>query len=108
VEHLNSLSLEAQTLYLRDMALIGRAVEEVTGCKRIMYGIFGGLHPVLHSHIMPRYGWEGEGFKRDVGHAYLHRFEPEYLFSPERHGGLQQRLRVRLLELMVAANVLPE
>ena len=39
VEHLNSLGLEQQTTYLRDMALIGRVVEEVTRCKRVMYGI---------------------------------------------------------------------
>ncbi len=46
VEHLNSLGLEQQVIYLRDMALIGRAVDEVTQCKRVMYGIFGGLDPV--------------------------------------------------------------
>lgn len=74
VEHLNSLRLEAQTVYLQDMVLIGRAVEEATRCKRVMYGIFGGLYPVLHIHIQPRYAWEGEDFGCDVGHAYSHRF----------------------------------
>lgn len=59
VEHLNSLSLGAQTLYLCGMALLGLAVEEVTGRERVVHGIFGGLHQVPHSHIMPRYGWEG-------------------------------------------------
>ena len=107
VEHLNSLTLEAQTTYLRDMALIGRAAQDITRCKRVMYGIFGGLYPVLHSHIMPRYEWEGEDFKRDIGHAYPHRFEPEHLFSPEKHGDLQKRLRDRLLELMAEAGAMP-
>ena len=107
VEHLNSLELEAQTVYLRDMALIGRALEDVTQCRRVMYGIYGGLYPVLHTHIMPRYEWEGEDFKRDVGHAYPHRFEPEYLFSPQKHGDLQKRLRGRLFELMLEADAMP-
>ena len=105
VPHLNSLDLEAQTAYLRDMALIGRAVEEITQCKRVMYGIYGGLDPVLHSHITPRYDWEGENFKRDVGHVYPNRYDPEFQFSLERHGELRSNLEVRLLELLHQANL---
>ena len=108
IAHLHDLPLEKQVEFLRDMALVGRAVGDVTNCKRVMYGIFGGLMPIHHAHILPRYEWEGEDFKRDVAHAYPHRFEEQYLFSPEKHGDLRDQIKHRLLELMHEADAMSE
>jgi diadenosine tetraphosphate (Ap4A) HIT family hydrolase len=55
VESLNSLASQQRELYLRDMALIGDAILEVTNAYRINYATLGNFEPVLHSHIVPRY-----------------------------------------------------
>ena len=45
VPSLNDLPLEAQMVFLRDMALLGRAVQDVTGCARVNYSVYGNTDP---------------------------------------------------------------
>lgn len=40
---------------MRDMALVGDAIMEVTGAYRINYAVMGNSDPYLHAHIVPRY-----------------------------------------------------
>jgi len=58
VESLNTLDEAQRNIFLRDMALAGDALLEVTGCDRVNYEIWGNSEPALHAHIMPRYGNE--------------------------------------------------
>ena len=58
VGQLNDLSVDKQAEFLADMAALGGAVREATGCRRINYGIYGNVDPFLHVHVVPRYKWE--------------------------------------------------
>jgi diadenosine tetraphosphate (Ap4A) HIT family hydrolase len=55
VPGLNELAAGDRAAFLRDMALIGDALLEVTGAWRVNYEILGNTDPVLHAHIIPRY-----------------------------------------------------
>lgn len=60
VADLNALDAAGRTAFLSDMALVGDALLEVTGCARVNYEIWGNSEPALHAHIMPRYASEPE------------------------------------------------
>lgn len=60
VPHLNALIGESRATFLRDMALAGDAILEVTGALRINYEMLGNLEPALHAHIIPRAADEPE------------------------------------------------
>jgi diadenosine tetraphosphate (Ap4A) HIT family hydrolase len=103
VPSLNDLPLEAQTVFLRDMALLGRAIEDLTGCARVNYGIYGNTDPYLHAHVFARYAWEEpERARVPVWKSY--QLEELYadgvMFSLEKHGELRSKLEARLLELL--------
>jgi diadenosine tetraphosphate (Ap4A) HIT family hydrolase len=63
VESLGALEPGARATYLRDYALLGDAVQAVTGAKRINYSILGNVLPILHGHIFPRYDSEEAGLR---------------------------------------------
>ena len=103
VPSLNDLPLEAQMVFLRDMALLGRAIEDVTGCARVNYGIYGNTDPYLHAHVFARYAWEEpERARVPVWKAYSldELYAEEFQFSLEKHGEPRAKLEVRLLELL--------
>ena len=60
---LGELDAEARAIYLRDYALLGDAVQAVTGAARINYSILGNVLPILHGHIFPRYESEEPEFR---------------------------------------------
>ena len=103
VPSLNDLALEAQMLFLRDMALLGRAIQDVTDCARVNYGIYGNSDPYLHAHVFARYAWEDpERARVPVWKSYP-LDEPsaeEFQFTLEKHTDLRSKLEVRLLELL--------
>ena len=103
VPSLNDLALEAQMLFLRDMALLGRAIQDVTDCARVNYGIYGNSDPYLHAHVFARYAWEDpERARVPVWKSYSPD-EPsaeEFQFTLEKHTDLRSKLEVRLLELL--------
>ena len=51
VSCLNDLSLETQLQFMRDVVLLGRAIQDVTGCARVNYGIYGNTDPFLPAHV---------------------------------------------------------
>ena len=55
VPDLNDLDGAARIQFLKDMAIIGDALLEVTEAYRINYEILGNTEPTLHAHIFPRY-----------------------------------------------------
>jgi diadenosine tetraphosphate (Ap4A) HIT family hydrolase len=106
VPSLNDLPLEVQMVFLRDMALLGRAVQDVTDCARVNYGIYGNTDPYLHVHVFARYAWEDpERARVPVWKSYpLDELNAaEHQFSLEKHGELRRKLEVRLLELLLEA-----
>jgi diadenosine tetraphosphate (Ap4A) HIT family hydrolase len=103
VPSLNDLPLEAQMVFLRDMALLGRAVQDVTDCARVNYSVYGNTDPYLHAHVFARYAWEEpERVRVPVWMRYPldELYANEVMFSLERHGELRNNLEVRLLELL--------
>ena len=56
--HLNDLPPAARAAFLADVALLGDAVTEATGCERLNYLMLCNHVPVLHAHIVPRFADE--------------------------------------------------
>ena len=90
VSDLNSLSLKERSTYLQDMTIVGDALLEVTGAVRINYEILGNTEPVLHTHIIPRYGDEPDEFRSRPVWFYDWNSAPK--FDSERDKDLIQKL----------------
>ncbi|WP_274434221.1 HIT family protein [Alicyclobacillus sp. ALC3] len=60
VNSLEDLSLQGRTNFLRDMSLLGEAVQFVCSPRRLNYSIYGNSDEFLHAHVFPRYDWEPE------------------------------------------------
>lgn len=61
VNHLSDLPLHERVRFLRDMSLLGEAIERACqpdGLHRLNYEILGNTDAYLHAHIFPRYRWE--------------------------------------------------
>lgn len=63
VTNLNALDADRRVVFLEDMAFLGDAIMQVTGCTRINYEILGNLVPELHAHVIPRYSDEPESLR---------------------------------------------
>ena len=101
VASLNDLPLEGQMVFLRDMALLGRAVQDATGCARVNYSVYGNTDPFLHAHVFARYVTEdAEKAKMPVWMSYTQSERDAVLFTLKHHGALQLELSGRLLELL--------
>lgn len=87
---LNEMEPSARALFLRDMALIGDALLEVTGAYRINYDILGNSEPALHAHILPRYTTEPEALRR--GPAWFYDWKTARKFDPQQDGPLMEAL----------------
>jgi diadenosine tetraphosphate (Ap4A) HIT family hydrolase len=102
VPDLHSLTLPERVTFLRDMSLLGEAVQRVCQPQRINYEIFGNTDPFLHAHVLPRYAWEpAEYLARPVSRYPRDRWlASEHRFSTAAHGELQARIAVALQELV--------
>ncbi len=79
---LNTLSPEGRMTFLRDMAIVGDALLELTGAVRMNYDILGNGEPALHAHIFPRYEDEPDELRR--GPAFFYDWEKAPKFDLER------------------------
>ena len=70
VTDLNTLTGDARSQFLGDMAALGDAVLAVTGAERINYEILGNVEPALHAHIIPRHATEEPELRRTA--VWLH------------------------------------
>lgn len=52
--HLNDLPPRARAAFLTDLALLGDAVIDATGCERLNYLMLCNQVPELHGHVIPR------------------------------------------------------
>lgn len=105
VNHLSDLRLPDRTTFLRDMSLVGEAIEQVCaldGLRRMNYEILGNTDEYLHAHLFPRYGWEP---KERIGQpVFLYPREswtsPDYHYDDARHGSLRSAIRDALERLL--------
>ena len=96
VESLNSLAQEEREQYLRDMAVIGDALLEVTNAYRINYATLGNTEPILHTHIVPRYLDEPEEFRANGPWSYPLEYQASIIFDLERDRELMERIRTAI------------
>jgi len=94
VPSLNDLSGDSRAAFLRDMALLGDAILEVTGAQRMNYEILGNSEPALHAHIFPRYDSEPPELRTMPAWFYDWAAAPPY--SEARHGALRDRIKAGL------------
>jgi diadenosine tetraphosphate (Ap4A) HIT family hydrolase len=101
VRSLNDLGAVPRLLFLREMSVIGDAILEVMKPLRINYEILGNTDAFLHAHIIPRYSWEEESYRKMPVWMYPKevRLNPEHEFSEEKHGELKKKLTAKLKEL---------
>ncbi len=92
VPSLNDLNLAERVKFLADMAVVGDALQEVTGAFRINYAILGNSDPYLHAHIIPRYLTEPDELRKTLPWNYPQSEQASRLFDAERDQGLMQRL----------------
>ena len=91
--------------FLRDMSLLGEAVQIVCSPWRLNYSIYGNLDEFLHAHVFPRYAWEPEERKSYPVWKYPREMwvMPAVQYCDEKHLSLRQRITEKLTDLMEAA-----
>lgn len=102
IEHLTDMPLDRRVEFLRDMSLLGDAVQRSCRPSRINYEIAGNVDPFVHAHVIPRYAWEPEEYRSRPAAFY----PPERwnalddLFNPKRHALLMSSLTEQLGALL--------
>ncbi len=100
VDQLTDLPPERQTLFLEDMAVLGRAVGTVcrrrdAAFRRINLEIQGNTDAFLHAHVTPRYTWEPADI---VGWpAALHHWTEHVDYDADALGSQHEDLRDELV-----------
>lgn len=105
VNSLEDLSLEGKANFLRDMSLLGEAVQFVCSPWRLNYSIYGNSDEFLHAHVFPRYDWEPGERKPYPVWKYPREMwvMPAVQYCDERHLSLRQRITEKLTDLMKTA-----
>ena len=93
VPSLNELTQQQRVSYLCDMSTVGDALLEVTGAYRINYAIMGNSDQVLHSHIVPRYLTEPDGFRMSNPWTYPPETMNATLFDCDRDKDLLLQIK---------------
>lgn len=111
-DHLSDLDLPHRTAFLRDMSLLGEAIERAcsgNGLRRMNYEILGNTDTYLHAHVFPRYAWEPAD--RLGGPVFLYPRERwtdrVHQYDDDRHRPLRDAIGRHLADLMSAARLVP-
>ena len=94
VPHLNALTGEARTTFLRDMTAVGDAVLKLTQAVRINYEMLGNLEPALHAHIIPRFDDEPADLRTKP--IWFYDWSAGPAFDPGRDAGFMHALAAEL------------
>ena len=97
VTSLNDLAIEARVTFLKDMSLVGDALQKVTGAFRINYAVMGNSDPKLHAHIVPRYLDEPEQYRLNQPWSYPDEIVNGRVFDAELDRELIAQLRKALI-----------
>ncbi|MEM0965991.1 MAG: HIT domain-containing protein [Verrucomicrobiota bacterium] len=95
VPTVNDLPMEKRIEFLKEMTIVGEAIQKVVGAKRMNYEILGNAEPELHAHIFPRFEDEPEELKRMPPFFYDWNTAPPY--SERLHGDLRISIQEELL-----------
>jgi diadenosine tetraphosphate (Ap4A) HIT family hydrolase len=102
VESLEALPFQKRLMFLREMTVLGQAVQEVYKADRINHGIFCNYDLYLHAHVWARYAHEPD--ERRIHPVWFYPKEelyaPEVMFDPVKHGEIKQKLAIRIQELV--------
>jgi diadenosine tetraphosphate (Ap4A) HIT family hydrolase len=102
VESLEALPFAKRLTFLRDMTLLGQAIQEVYQADRINHGIFANFDPFLHAHVWARYAYEVEERRKHPVWFYPKEelYAPEVMFDSAKHNDIKLKLASRLQELI--------
>lgn len=105
VNSLEDLGLDAKMDFLRDMTLLGEAVQHVCSPWRLNYSIYGNSDEFLHAHVFPRYSWEPEERKHYPVWKYPREMwvMPAVQYCDEKRLLLRQGITEKLTNLMAIA-----
>jgi diadenosine tetraphosphate (Ap4A) HIT family hydrolase len=108
VDQLSDLPLPARLQFLRDMSLLGEAIQRACrpgGLHRLNYEILGNSDAYLHAHLFPRYGWENpELLGGPVWHYPRNRWTDAHdQYQDEEHGVLRARISAALQAVLCQA-----
>lgn len=102
VESLEALPFQKRLTFLRDMTLLGQAIQDVYKANRINHGIFANYDPYLHAHVWARYAYEVE--ERRIHPVWFYPKEelyaPGVMFDPNKHDDMKLKLATRIQELV--------
>jgi diadenosine tetraphosphate (Ap4A) HIT family hydrolase len=90
VADLHILSPPARTQFLGDLGLLGEAVMQLTGARRINYEMLGNVEPALHAHVIPRYETEAPHLRSKPIWSYDWDAAPR--FDPVRDASVRDAL----------------
>lgn len=94
VPTINDLAMEERIEFLKEMTIVGEAIQRVTGAKRMNYEILGNSEPELHAHIFPRFEDEPEDLKQMPPFFYDWKTATQY--SDSLHGDLKSAIKEEL------------
>jgi diadenosine tetraphosphate (Ap4A) HIT family hydrolase len=98
VPNLNALEIEARTLFLRDMSLLGdAALVSHPSALRCNYEILGNVDPALHAHVFPRYPTEPDDLRTKP--VWFYDFSKAPQFDIDRDRATMQSIGRELLKL---------
>jgi diadenosine tetraphosphate (Ap4A) HIT family hydrolase len=102
VESLEALPFAKRLTFLRDMTLLGQAIQDVYKANRINHGIFANYDLYLHAHVWARYAYEIDERRKHPVWVYPSEelYAPEVMFDSAKHNGMKLKLAERLKELV--------
>jgi len=99
VPDLNALSAAERASFLSDMARLGDALLEATGCSRVNYAMFGNQEVALHAHVIPRYATEPPALR--TAHPWAYDWSAAPRFDPAANATLREQLRAVLTRSVI-------
>lgn len=69
---------------MKDIAILGDAILEVTEASRINYEILGNIEVALHAHVFPRYATEPENLRQKPVWFYDWGNAPEFCLERDQ------------------------
>jgi diadenosine tetraphosphate (Ap4A) HIT family hydrolase len=105
VGRLEDLSISQRGSFLKEMAMLGEAVQIACSPRRVNYSIYGNTDAFLHAHVFPRYDWEPtERVTRPVWtYPEENWSDPLLEYDEQKHGTLRERISAELRRIMQSA-----
>jgi len=96
VPSINHLSMEKRIEFLKEMTIVGDAIQRASKAVRINYEILGNSEPELHAHIFPRYDDEPDELRRMP--PFFYDWKSATPFTSKLHDDLKNSIGEELKE----------